>query len=55
VELTKYAALNDIDIIVLGVRGHGLAETLLVGSTTDRVVRKASCPVLSVRPMAQLD
>jgi nucleotide-binding universal stress UspA family protein len=54
-ELIKYALLNDIDLIVLGVRGHGLAETLLMGSTTDRVVRKASCPVLSVRPMARLD
>jgi nucleotide-binding universal stress UspA family protein len=54
-ELNKYAVLNDIDLIVLGVRGHGLAETLFVGSTTDRVVRKASCPVLSVRPIAQID
>lgn len=52
-ELTKYGVLNDMDLIVLGVRGHGLAETLLVGSTTDRVIRKASCPVLSVRPAIQ--
>jgi len=50
-ELTKYAVVNDVDLIVLGVRGHGLVETLFVGSTTDRVVRKAPCPVLSVRPI----
>jgi len=48
-ELTKYAVVHDIDLIVLGVRGHSLVETLFVGSTTDRVVREAPCPVLSVR------
>ncbi len=47
-ELIKYAVVNDINLIVLGVRGHGLVETLLVGSTTDRVARQAPCPVLSV-------
>lgn len=51
-ELTKYAMLNSMDLIVLGVRGHGLVETLFVGSTTDRVVRQALCPVLSVPPSA---
>ena len=48
-ELTKYAVVHDIDLIVLGVRGYSLVETLFVGSTTDRVVRQAPCPVLSVR------
>jgi nucleotide-binding universal stress UspA family protein len=52
-ELTQYALVNDIDLIVLGIRGHGLVEALLVGSTTDRVIRQAQCPVLSVRPMAR--
>ncbi|MBN2126154.1 MAG: universal stress protein [Deltaproteobacteria bacterium] len=49
-ELTKYAIVHDMNLIVLGVRGHGLVETLLVGSTTDRVLCRALCPVLSVRP-----
>ncbi|MFO7460828.1 MAG: universal stress protein [Desulfatiglandales bacterium] len=49
-EITKYALLNDIDLVVLGVRGYGLVESLFVGSTTDRVMRRASCPVLSVQP-----
>jgi len=50
-QLTKYASINEMDLIVLGIRGHSLVESLLVGSTTDRVIRQAQCPVLSVRPM----
>ncbi len=47
-ELIKYADTRDIDMIVLGVRGHGLVKTLFLGSTTDRVIRDSPCPVLSV-------
>jgi nucleotide-binding universal stress UspA family protein len=47
-ELTRYAVSRNIDLIVLGVRGQGLVEKLFVGSTTDRVIRRAPCPVLSV-------
>jgi len=49
-ELVKYAALHETDLMILGVRGRTLAEKLFVGSTTDRVVRRAPCPVLAVRP-----
>ena len=52
-ELTKYAIVQGMDLIVLGVRGHGMVESLFVGSTTERVVRQAICPVFSVRPKAQ--
>ena len=48
--ITGYAGEKGIDLIVLGVRGHGVVETLFLGSTTDRVIRKAQCPVLSVNP-----
>ena len=54
-ELVKYADTRDIDMIVLGVRGHGLVKTLFLGSTTDRVIRHSSCPVLSVSSKVQLD
>ena len=53
-ELTKYAVVNDIDLIILGVRGHSLVETVFVGSTTDRVMRRAPCPVLSVQPSSNI-
>lgn len=49
-ELVKHAVLHKMDLMALGFRGRGLVETLLVGSTTARVVRQAPCPVLSVRP-----
>jgi nucleotide-binding universal stress UspA family protein len=48
--LKAYAATHAVDLIVLGVRGHSLVETMLLGSTTDRVIRGVSCPVLSVCP-----
>ncbi|MDP2645598.1 MAG: universal stress protein [Desulfobacterales bacterium] len=49
-ELIHYALTRQMGLIVLGIRGRGLLETLLLGSTTDRVVRRAPCPVLSVWP-----
>jgi nucleotide-binding universal stress UspA family protein len=47
-EIVAYAEDRAADLIVLGMRGYGLMETLLLGSTTDRVVRRAPCPVLAV-------
>ncbi len=52
-EIVKYAYTRDIDMIVLGVRGHGLVKTLFLGSTTDRVIRNSPCPVLSVSSKVQ--
>jgi nucleotide-binding universal stress UspA family protein len=49
-EIIKYAVVHNLDLIVLGLRGQTLVEALCVGSTTDRVIRRAPCPVLSVRP-----
>lgn len=54
-EIIKYAVLNNVDLIVLGIRGHGLVESILVGSTTERVARQAPCAVLSVRPVVQYE
>ena len=47
-ELIKYGVLHAVDLMILGIRGHGLVETLFLGSTTDRVIRRATCPVLTV-------
>ncbi len=47
-ELVAYSVAQNMDMIVMGVRGYGLIESLLMGSTTDRVVRRSPCPVLTV-------
>jgi nucleotide-binding universal stress UspA family protein len=50
VEIVRYAKENHADLIVMGTHGRsGLAHVLL-GSSAEKVVRKASCPVLTVRP-----
>lgn len=49
-EILRLAEEKDIDLIVMGSHGlTGLAHVLF-GSTADRVVRKAPCSVLTVRP-----
>ena len=52
-QILALAQEQSADVIVLGVRGHGLVERLLLGSVTSRVVRSAECPVLTVRPTAR--
>jgi nucleotide-binding universal stress UspA family protein len=48
-EIIRFAKERNVDLIVMGTHGHtGLAHVLL-GSVTERVVRKAPCPVLTVR------
>ena len=49
IALMNFAKEQDIDMIVLGIRGHTLLEKLLVGSTTDRLIRHSPFPVLAVR------
>lgn len=48
-ELLDYADGNDIDLIVMGTHGRTGLERTLLGSVTERVVRLASAPVLTVR------
>ena len=48
-EIIMTARNNDIDLIVIGTHGRtGLAH-MLIGSVAEKVVRKAPCPVLSVK------
>ena len=39
-----------IDLIVMSTHGRSFAAHLLMGSVAEKVVRKASCAVLTVRP-----
>ncbi|MGE3316014.1 MAG: universal stress protein, partial [Planctomycetaceae bacterium] len=40
---------NEIDLIVMGTHGRGAIAHALMGSVAEKVVRKAACPVLTVR------
>jgi nucleotide-binding universal stress UspA family protein len=48
-EILRYAAANDIDLIVMGTHGRGGVSHMLLGSIAEKVVRRAPCPVLTVR------
>jgi universal stress protein A len=48
-EIVKAAREHDVDVIVLGTHGKGMLDKALFGSTTERVVRRAPCPVLTCR------
>jgi len=47
--ILDYAAQNDVDLIVMGTHGRGGVSHMLLGSIAERVVRRAPCPVLTVR------
>ena len=48
-EILKNAEKNQVSFIVLGTQGRSGVDHLLFGSTAERVVRKALCPVVTVR------
>jgi glycine betaine transporter len=48
-EITDYAKSGGYDLIVMGTHGRRGFSRVLMGSVAERVLRTASCPVLSVR------
>jgi universal stress protein A len=48
-EITTAAKELDVDLIILTTHGHTGLKHALLGSTAERVVRHAPCPVLSLR------
>jgi nucleotide-binding universal stress UspA family protein len=50
VEICDTAEEIDADLIVIGTHGRGGLSHALLGSVAEKVVRKAPCPVLTVRP-----
>ena len=51
--IVERAASLPADLIVIGTHGTGGFERLVLGSVTEKVLRKASCPVMTVPPHAQ--
>jgi len=48
--ICAYADEHDVDLVVMGTHGHTGFEHALLGSVTERVVRLADVPVLTVHP-----
>lgn len=49
VEIIDTAKQIDADIIIIATHGHSGVEHILFGSTAEKIVRKAPCPVLTLR------
>ena len=49
VEIIKAAKEHDADLIVIGTHGRSGIAQILIGSVAEKVVRKAPCPVLTVK------
>jgi nucleotide-binding universal stress UspA family protein len=49
-EILADAREQKADLIVMATHGHTGVEHILFGSTAERVVRGAPCPVLTIRP-----
>ena len=51
--ILSFAQKENIEGIVMGTHGRSGFDRLVLGSSTDRVIRKAACPVLVVSNAAQ--
>lgn len=49
VEIVRHAKDNQTDLIIMGTHGRGAIAHMMLGSVTEKVIRKAPCPVLTVR------
>ncbi|MFD1563354.1 universal stress protein [Haloarchaeobius amylolyticus] len=48
--IVDYAASHDVDLVVMPTHGRQGLERVLLGSTTERVIRQAETPTLTIRP-----
>jgi nucleotide-binding universal stress UspA family protein len=48
-EINEFVRANQVDLIVMGTHGLSGLDRMLLGSTTERVVRTAPCPVLTFK------
>jgi nucleotide-binding universal stress UspA family protein len=50
-EIVRFARDSKFDLIVMGTHGRTGIKHALIGSVAEKVVRKAPCPVLTVRSL----
>lgn len=48
-EVVRFAEEQRADLVVMATHGRGFIAHALMGSTTERVIRHAPCPVMAVR------
>lgn len=48
-EILEFAEGQNIDLIVMGTHGQNMLSHLFIGSEANRVIRKANCPVITVK------
>jgi nucleotide-binding universal stress UspA family protein len=53
--IRSYVDEHDVDLVVMGTRGHTGLERYLLGSVTEKTVRTSSVPVLTVPGHAEAD
>lgn len=51
-EIVRHARATGSDLVVIPSHGRSGLDRLLMGSTTERVLRTAECPVLTLRPVS---
>ena len=51
-EIISFAKLERADLIIIGTHGTKGLERVLMGSTADRVLKNAPCPVLVFNPFS---
>lgn len=49
-EILRVAGVRRVDLIVMATHGRSGLSHALMGSVTEKVIRRAPCPVLSIRP-----
>lgn len=49
-EIVKFSKNKGIDMIIMGTHGKSGTDHFFFGSTTERVMKQADCPVLTIRP-----
>ena len=49
-QILTIAEKNRADMVVMNIHGKGMLERALLGSTAERVIRGAPCPVLAIPP-----
>lgn len=54
-KILEYATKHETDIIIMGTHGHSAFRHLFLGSVTEKVIRYAPCPIMTIRSDGQHD